>query len=393
MRSAPDGTGADRPVLESRLDEARRPAVVVGMSGGVDSAIALHSLVDQHAGAAVVGATLRLWIDPSAPDPDSACCSPDSVRRARITCHAAGMPHVSIDLRQQFARDVVVPFVTDYATGRTPNPCVRCNGHFRMDELVRLADVLGATHVATGHYARIVERAGSPLIARGADRTKDQSYMLGEVPPATTARLQFPLGGTHKTEVRADASRLGLEQATVAESQEVCFLGGGDYRKFLARAGASGAPGEIVLAGPDGETVVGHHDGVARFTPGQRKGLGVASHAPLYVLDVDAGSGRVLVGHDGAALEQARVLVDKLAWHAADDCERVHVQLRYRARDGAIPARLVRHDDGTAELELDRASRAPAPGQAAILYDDDGLVVASGRISRDPAVARLRSDR
>jgi tRNA-specific 2-thiouridylase len=148
-----------------------------------------------------------------------------------------------------------------------------------------------------------------------------------------------------------------------------------------------------VLAGPDGETVVGHHDGVARFTPGQRKGLGVASHAPLYVLDVDAGSGRVLVGHDGAALEQARVLVDKLAWHAADDCERVHVQLRYRARDGAIPARLVRHDDGTAELELDRASRAPAPGQAAILYDDDGLVVASGRISRDPAVARLRSDR
>lgn len=388
MRSAPAGTGAERPQIASMFDETSRPAVVVGMSGGVDSAIALHRLIEQHPDAAVVGATLRLWIDPTAPDPDSACCSPDSVRRARNTCHAAGMPHVSIDLREQFARDVVVPFVTDYAQGRTPNPCVRCNGHFRMDELVRLADVLGAGNVATGHYARVVERAGSPLIARGVDSTKDQSYMLGEVPPATTARLQFPLGHTHKTEVRADAAQLGLEQATVAESQEVCFLGGGDYRKFLARAGASGAPGDIVLAGPDGtETVVGHHDGVARFTPGQRKGIGVASHAPLYVLDVDADSGRVLVGHDSSALEHVRVSVDRLAWHAADECERVHVQLRYRARDGAIPARLVRHDDGTAELQLEHASRAPAPGQAAILYDDDGLVVASARIARTPALA------
>jgi tRNA-specific 2-thiouridylase len=398
MHDAPPGVGDDRPALPPALAEAVRPAVVVGMSGGVDSAVALHRAIDQHGGShRVVGATLRLWIDPRAPDPEAACCSPDSVRRARATCHAAGAAHVSIDLREAFAREVVVPFVADYASGRTPNPCVRCNGSFRLDELVRLADVLGSPAVATGHYARIVERDGVHLVARGSDPAKDQSYMLGSVRPATTARLRFPLAREHKSAVREQAASLGLAQATVPESQEVCFLGGGDYRAFLARAKASGPAGEIVLADADGtERVVAAHDGIARFTPGQRKGIGVASHAPLYVLDVDPGSGRVLVGHDDASLRRTRVPVDRLEWYVPDPPVRVHVQLRYRARDGATPARVLHDDAGRAEIELDLATRAPAPGQAAILYDDEGAVVGSARIAREaatPAVARARPDR
>ncbi len=400
MRDARAGSGDARPTIESVLASADQPSVIVGMSGGVDSAVSLHRAIDANGGdpAAAVGATLRLWIDPRAPDPEAACCSPDSVRRARATCHAAGAAHLSIDLREAFAREVVTPFVADYATGRTPNPCVRCNGRFRLDELVRLADVLGASTVATGHYARIVRRDGVSLIARGVDSTKDQSYMLGDVHPATTERLWFPLGEEHKTSIREQATDLGLEQATIAESQEVCFLGGGDYRDFLARAKASGTPGEIVLREMDGsERVVARHDGVSRFTPGQRKGIGVASHAPLYVLDVDGDSGRVVVGHDDGTLQRTRVKIGDLRWFDSAIPERVNVQLRYRARDGAIPATVMceGEDDSSAVLELDDASRAPAPGQAAILYDDDGVVVGSARIVREPAnaLARARSAR
>jgi tRNA-specific 2-thiouridylase len=395
MQRGGEGTGAERPELPAAIaDEAARPVAVVGMSGGVDSAVALHRLADRHAGR-VIGATLRLWIDPRAPDPEAACCSPDSVRRARATCHAAGLPHLSIDLRESFARAVVVPFVSEYARGETPNPCVRCNGSFRLDELVRLADVLGADRVATGHYARIVHREGVALLARGVDEGKDQSYMLAEVDPATTARLEFPLGEEHKPQVRAEAAALGLEQATTAESQEVCFLGGGDYRAFLARAGAMGTPGELVLedpTSPDHGAVVGTHDGVARFTPGQRKGIGVAAASPLYVLDVEPETGRVLVGPSTGSLDRVQVSLADLRWHDPRPPERVHVQLRYRARDGASAARVVHGaEPGRATLELEHGQRAPAPGQVAVLYDDDGVVLGRARILREPAVASARS--
>jgi tRNA-specific 2-thiouridylase len=396
MHEAPAGTGADRPALAPAIgDPEARPTVVVGMSGGVDSAVALHRMSDASQGRAI-GATLRLWIDPRAPDPEAACCSPDSVRRARSTCHEAGLPHLSIDLRESFAREVVVPFVASYATGETPNPCVRCNGRFRLDELVRLADVLGAERVATGHYARIVERDGVSLLARGVDERKDQSYMLAQVAPATAARLAFPLGDERKVQVRAAASELGLEQATTPESQEVCFLGGGDYRSFLARAGAMGAPGDIVLddGTPDGQ-VVATHDGIARFTPGQRRGIGVAAESPLYVLDVDPGSGRVLVGTQTGSLERTRVPVAELVWHDPAPPERVHVQVRYRTRGGATPARVVAEPggDGASWLELEDAQRAPAPGQVAVLYDDGGVVLGTARILRDPGLAGARPAR
>ncbi|MCW2922875.1 MAG: tRNA 2-thiouridine(34) synthase MnmA [Thermoleophilia bacterium] len=392
MREAPAGFGADRPDIAPAIgDPAGRVRALVGMSGGVDSAVALHRIAQEEgAGATVAGVTLRLWIDPRAPDPEAACCSPDSVRRARATCHRAGLPHLSIDLRDAFARDVVVPFVEEYAKGETPNPCVRCNGDFRLDELVRLADVLGADRVATGHYARIVRRDGVALLARGVDEGKDQSYMLAQVAPATLERLAFPLGFDRKPQVRAEAAQLGLEQADTPESQEVCFLGGGDYRDFLARAGALGTPGEIVLDAGDGTAprVVGSHTGVARFTPGQRKGIGVAAASPLYVHDVDPASGRVLVGPASPALERTRVSLGDVRWHHPDPPADLRVQLRYRSRGGATPVRV--HDGtepGTATLELAQTQRAPAPGQVAVLYDRDDVVVGTGRILRDPVVA------
>lgn len=409
MREAPAGVGADRPALDAVVPELDRPGAIVGMSGGVDSGVALHRMLDTYDGKAV-GATLRLWIDPRAPDPEAACCSPDSVRRARTTCHAAGVGHLSIDLREAFARDVVVPFVTEYATGATPNPCVRCNGRFRLDELVRLADVLGAEAVATGHYARIVERNGVSLIARGVDAGKDQSYMLADVEPATAARLRFPLGAQHKPQTRAQASELGLVQAETPESQEICFLGGGDYRDFLTRAGAMGAPGEIVLqdgdaadvpsARPadDGALVVGSHDGIASFTPGQRRGLGIAASASLYVLDVDGQSGRVTVGSDASHLDSDRIALSELRWHDPAQPTRVDVQVRYRMRGGAASAtvRTAAVDDDSraiAYLDLDQPQRATATGQAAVLYDADGVVVGCGRIMRTAPLSRARAAR
>ena len=212
------------------------------MSGGVDSAVALLK-----AGPSAVGVTLRLWIDPRGPDADRACCSPAAVIAARETCHARGIPHVTLDLREEFRRAVVEPFVRGYARGETPNPCVRCNGSFRFDELLAFADRIGAARLATGHYARIVERDGRPLLARAVDAAKDQSYMLATLDPTLLGRLWFPLG--EQTKARDACARpqpRGSQPPRAPESQEACFLGGDDYRAFLGRAGLAGSAGPLV---------------------------------------------------------------------------------------------------------------------------------------------------
>ncbi len=224
------------------LDRERMPVradrVAVAMSGGVDSAVALLKTLE--AGLRPVGVTLRLWIDPDAPDSDRACCSPQSVRAARSACHAAGVPHVTLDLRDRFRSQVVDDFVRGHAAGRTPNPCMRCNGSFRFDALAAFADRVGAPRLATGHYARIVERGGHTVLARGADPDKDQSYMLAHVPEQILSRTWFPLGDQRKIETREQAHAAGLAAAGRRESQEVCFVGGGDHRRFLERYGGAG---------------------------------------------------------------------------------------------------------------------------------------------------------
>ena len=194
-------------------------------------------------------------------------------------------------------------FVAEYGAGRTPNPCVRCNSSFRFDALAEFADRVGAARLATGHYARVVTRDGRTLVARAADPTKDQSYMLARVAPEILARTWFPLGEQTKPETREQARAAGLEAAGRAESQEVCFVGGGDHRAFLERYGGAGPAGDVV--DEDGE-VVGHHDGIHRFTPGQRRGVGVAANTPIYVIRTEPASGRVVVG-PRAALERTLV--------------------------------------------------------------------------------------
>src|SRR5918995_1532997 len=250
--------------------------VAVAMSGGVDSAVALL-----RAGPKAIGVTLRLWLDPAGPDSDRACCSPEAVIAARETCHALGLPHVTLDLRAAFRRAVVDPFVASYARGETPNPCGRCNGEFRFDELLAFADRAGAARLSTGHYARIVERDGRKLLARAADPDKDQSYMLAPLDPALLERIEFPLGAQTKAETRSEAGAAGLEAAERRESQEACFLAGDDYRAFLERQGLGAADGAIV---DEAGRELGRHEGVWRYTPGQRRGIGVAAPEPLYAL-------------------------------------------------------------------------------------------------------------
>ena len=221
-------------VAGARL-EAVPGRVAVAMSGGVDSAVALTKAI--AAGLSPVGVTLRLWVDPEAPNGERACCSPQAVRSARDTCHRLGVPHLAIDLRDEFRHAVVDDFVAAHAAGRTPNPCMRCNGAFRFAAIAEVADRIGAERIATGHYARIERRAGTVLVARGADPAEDQSYMLASVPSEILERCWFPLGDQTKVETRAQAQAAGLAAAGAAESQEVCFVGGGDHR------GARRAPG------------------------------------------------------------------------------------------------------------------------------------------------------
>ena len=334
------------------------------MSGGVDSAVALL-----RAGDGAVGVTLRLWVDPEAPDTERACCSPDAVRAARKTCHGLGLPHVTLDLRDEFRRAIVDPFVRGYERGETPNPCTRCNGAFRFDELLGFARRAGAGRLATGHYARTVQHKGRLLLARATDPEKDQSYMLAGLDPALLQRVWFPLGEQTKDETRAEAVRRGLAAARRPESQEACFLGGDDYRAFLGRRGLRATEGQIV---DRSGKVLGRHDGHWRFTPGQRRGLGVSTGEPVYALRTIAGTNTVVAGpHEALA---CRSVSARGRLHVPVDL--AHAKLRYRSP--AVTARVTTTPRGF-RLELDEPAYAVAPGQTAVLYDDD-VVVGSGRI-------------
>lgn len=340
--------------------------VAVAMSGGVDSAVALL-----RAGPDAIGVTLRLWLDPEGPDSARSCCSPEAVIAARETCHSLGLPHITLDLREEFRRAVVEPFVRAYARGETPNPCSRCNGSFRFAELLAFAERAGAARLATGHYARIVEHGGRRLLARAADDAKDQSYMLASLDPRFLDRIWFPLGEQGKTETRAEAAHAGLEVAERAESQEACFLAGDDYRSFLDRRGLTARPGAIV--DEDG-TELGTHEGFWRFTPGQRRGLGISAPAPLFALRADAATNTVVVGpRESLAVTRVRA-----AGRLYVPVGRADVKLRYRSP--AIAA-TVTEEDGGFELELDRAAYGVAAGQTAVLYDGDA-VIGAGRITR-----------
>jgi tRNA-specific 2-thiouridylase len=350
------------PAVRAAADSER---VAVAMSGGVDSAVTLL-----RSGPTAVGVTLRLWLDPAGPDSERACCSPSAVIAARTLCHARGLAHFTLDLREEFHRAIVRPFVRGYARGETPNPCISCNGGFRFAELLAFARRVGAARLATGHYARIVERDGRTLLARAADPLKDQSYMLARLDPRRLAHIAFPLGMQMKVETRAEAAAAGLEAARRPESQEACFLAGGDYRTFLERQGL--APARGALVDEDG-VEVGEHDGYWRFTPGQRRGLGVASSEPLYALGTDARSNTVVVGPRESLARRTVTARGRLFAPAG----RVEAKLRYRSP--AVAADVEETSSGF-RLRLDEPAYGVARGQAAVLYDGD-VVVGCGLVT------------
>jgi tRNA-specific 2-thiouridylase len=333
--------------------------VAVAMSGGVDSAVALLRYAPD-----AIGVTLRLWLDPAGPGSERACCSPEAVIAARQTCHLLGVPHVTLDLREEFRRAVVEPFVRGYARGETPNPCTRCNGSFRFAELLAFARRAGAARLATGHYARVVEHRGRTLLARAKDAQKDQSYMLGRLDPGLLDRIVFPLGEQSKDETRAEAARAGLAVAGRAESQEACFLAGDDYREFLGRRGLRADEGPVV--DEDGREV-GRHEGYWRFTPGQRRGLGVAAREPLYVLRSDPRTNAVVVG-PRPSLARTTVAARGRLYVPVREAE---AKLRYRSP--AIGAKVAKRSQGFT-LELDEPAYGVAAGQAAVLYEADAVV-------------------
>jgi tRNA-uridine 2-sulfurtransferase len=354
------------PVFRAEPDAAR---VAVAMSGGVDSAVALL-----RAGPAAVGVTLRLWIDPHAPASERACCSPEAVIAARETCHARGIPHVTLDAREAFRLAIVRPFVDGYARGETPNPCTRCNGSFRFAQLLAFARRAGASKLATGHYSRIVEHRGRLLLARAADPDKDQSYMLARLDPRHLDRLWFPLGEQSKEDTRAEAERAGLSVARRAESQEACFLGGADYREFLERQGLPARAGRLV--DEVGETV-GHHNGFWRFTPGQRRGLGVSAGRPVYALGGDPATNTVVVGSRESLARRTVVA----SGHLFASVTRGDAKLRYRSP--ALPADVEATEDGF-RLLFDEPAYGVAAGQTAVVYEGDA-VVGSGTIASSAA--------
>ncbi len=343
------------------------PKAVVALSGGVDSAVAAVLL--QEEGVELTGVTMRLW-------PQSRCCDEKDIEDAADLCARLEIPYRVLDYRERFREMVVDPFIAGYAAGLTPNPCARCNQLLKFDALWQEARSMGADILATGHYARLGHWNGAPVLLRGVDQRKDQSYFLFGVSREILPHLRFPVGEMDKETVRGIARRLGIPLAGKSDSQDICFVPGGDYRAFLGKqGGATGAlPGDIVRM--DGE-IVGQHDGISGYTVGQRRGLGGGSGEPLYVVGLDANRNEIRVG-PASALFRDRVSLHGCRWLVPDwdgggsASYAVQVKLRYAAQPAA--ARLYLLPEGRGELLLDEPQRAVTPGQAAVCYDGDRLL-------------------
>ncbi len=351
-----------------------RESVLVAMSGGVDSSVAACLLAEE--GYEVVGCHLRLVH--LAEGVDHGCCGPRARADAEAVARAAGIPFEVVDLTEAFEATVLADFFAEHEAGRTPNPCVRCNEHVKFGAFLALARERGVDRVATGHYARTVrDAAGRWHLYRGADPAKDQSYVLHTLGQRELARALFPVGGLTKAETRAHARRLGLPVAGKPDSQEVCFVPGGDHGAFLETyLPRLAREGEIV--DPEGR-VLGRHRGAFRYTVGQRRGLGVSTGRRSYVLEVDPASNRVVVG-PGELLARRGLVADRVTWvagePAADGPFEAEVRLRYRGE--AVPA-VVEPEGGRMRVEFRAPQRAVAPGQSVVVYRGDE-VLGGGRI-------------
>ena len=374
------------------------------MSGGVDSSAAAALLLEQ--GYEVIGITLKLWPQDCVNRAEDKCCGPQAVTDARAVCHKLDIPYYLIDESADFQKHVIQYFADEYKAGRTPNPCVMCNQNLKFGRLIDRADQLGADFVATGHFAR-VERAnlgvsasrrpvtaqnadsrrqdasdpseGRYLLKRGRDLKKDQSYFLFSLRQDQLARAMFPLGEKTKSDTREVARHCRLKTADKEESMEICFVPDNNYRGFLQQTNlVQKHRGEIVdLHGH----ILGHHDGIEFYTIGQRKGLGITTLKPVYVVELDAENNRVVVG-DESALDRDEFIATNCNWHPFDKLTApIEVTAKIRYNHPGAPATVTPIGDGSVKVKLHSAQRAITPGQAAVFYQDD-LVVGGGWIAR-----------
>jgi tRNA-uridine 2-sulfurtransferase len=353
------------------------PRVVVGMSGGVDSSVAAALLAEQ--GYEVIGVTMRLWTEtrPEEFSGHQQCCSVEDIDDARRVAGQLGVRHYVMNFEQQFREHVVDNFVSEYASGRPPNPCVRCNEHIKYRALLDRLPAFEADYVATGHYARVQHTPGAPTrLLRGVDAAKDQSYVLYMLQQDQLQRLLLPIGGLTKPEVREHARRLGLDTADKPDSVEICFVPGNDYRAFVQER-LQQEPGELRDA--DG-TVLAEHQGVASYTLGQRKGLGVAVGEPRFVTAIDPVANIVTIGPEDDLFTDTAEIAE-LRWTVAPPAPGTTLEAKARYKADPAPARVLSLDGETAVIRFDRRQRALTPGQAIAFYSGDELL-GGGTIER-----------
>ncbi|MBT9155651.1 MAG: tRNA-specific 2-thiouridylase MnmA [Firmicutes bacterium] len=351
--------------------------VLVGMSGGVDSAVAAYLL--QQAGHEVIGATMRLWVAQDELEPvTGGCCALTAVEDARQVAMKLGIPHYVLNYREVFRACVVEPFISEYQAGQTPNPCIACNSRVRFTHFLQQARSLGCDFIATGHYAQIERQSGGLRLKKAVDRRKDQTYMLFRMTEAELSSTLFPLGGLEKSEVRRIASRLNLSVANKPDSQEICFVPDNDYRSFLRHAGVRDAPGSII---DESGSILGTHTGIFNYTVGQRKGLGLTSPAPLYVLTLDAEKNHVVVGESDRLMRREVVIADLHFLEVPSPATTLMGKVRYSAQD--TPCTLAVIGAAQAVIRFVEPVRGPTPGQSLVLYCGD-YVVGGGRIMGQP---------
>ena len=382
-RCSPRSSGA---LARSRSPVTKRKAVVA-MSGGVDSSVAAALLVQE--GYDVTGVMLKLWRGEAA-NSNSGCCNLGAADDARRVADALGIPFYVLNFAERFEDTVVADFHQTYAAGRTPNPCVRCNQWIKFDALLDKADALGAEILATGHYARIRRSSEGYRLLRGRDPNKDQSYVLWMLSQDELARVRFPVGEMPKTETRRIAAELGLRTATKPDSQEICFVRDGNLPAYIEES----MP-EANVAGPiatsDGR-VVGEHGGIARYTVGQRKGLGISLGTPVFVTGIDAETNTITIGSRNE-LATGSITLDETSFVSGPPAAGSRVLVQHRAHGDAVPARF--YEQELVRIDFDEPVEAVAPGQSAALYDYDepdvllgGGIIQTAQMRTAPAAQR-----